>query len=134
MKKQHIQLLNKQIDKLNAADFDLEAWKVATQLLLGQLFGKYDEKTITIRDLKIDYSSTMLRDSNSNYQPMETCKRKGRAVLELAIDQLNVEVSGKDNDDLNALHGIQEEKELDEHLRKLKKDQLIDLIKQALGK
>ncbi|MCP4456698.1 MAG: hypothetical protein GY816_01520 [Cytophagales bacterium] len=90
MRNQHTPLLKKQIKKLDSPEFDLEAWKVSTQLLLSNIFGAFDQKTIAIRDLKIDYSSTMLRDSNANYKPMETCRKKGREVLELAVDELEM--------------------------------------------
>jgi hypothetical protein len=126
MKQKQIQLLEKQIDKLNASDFDLEAWKVSTQILLTQLFGKFDAKTITIRDLKIDYSSNMLRDSNANYKPIDTCKRKGKEVLELAIAEL--ELFRLDDPVLQQLVDQQRPDELRAYLKKLRKDDLIDLL------
>ncbi len=132
MKKQQIQLFKKQVKKLDAEDFDLEAWKVSTQLLLGQAFGKYDEKTIAIRDLKIDYSSTMLRDSNSNYKPMETCKRKGREILELAIDELEMSVIPES--ELANIVKTGDKDALLDYLKKRKKEELVDLLLQVMSK
>ena len=132
MKNPSIPLLKKQIKKLDDPGFDLEAWKVSTQLLLGQAFGKYDEKTITIRDLKIDYSSSMLRDSNANYQPVETCKRKGREVLELAIDELEMVVVPES--ELKTILDTGDKEALIGYLKKQKKEDLIDLIVKVMSK
>lgn len=132
MKKAQVQLLKKQIKKLDSADFDLEAWKVSTQLLLSQTFGKYDEKTITIRDLKIDYSSTMLRDSNADYKPTETCKRKGREVLELAIDELEMTVVPES--ELKTILETGDKEALIAFLKKQKKEELVDMLVQVLSK
>lgn len=88
MKKQVIKLLEKQIEKLEQPDFDLEAWKSATIAVLSRIFGESDGKVKQITDLKIDYSSWALRDSNAKYKPVETCKKKGHAILEAAIDEI----------------------------------------------
>jgi hypothetical protein len=132
MKNPHIALLKKQIKKLDAADFDLEAWKLSTQLLLAQIFGGFDAKTIAIRDLKIDYSSTMLRDSNANYKPLETCIRKGREVLELAIDELEMAILPES--ELRQIIDKGDKSALMDYLKKQKKEELIDLIAAILLK
>lgn len=132
MKQKQIQLIEKQIEKLDREDFDLEAWKVSTQLLLTQLFGKFDAKTITIRDLKIDYSSNMLRDSNANYKPIDTCKRKGKEVLELAIAEL--ELFRLEDPKLQELVDANSPEDLRNYLEKLKKKELVDLLEQLLLK
>jgi len=132
MKQKQIQLIEKQIEKLDREDFDLEAWKVSTQLLLTQLFGKFDVKTITIRDLKIDYSSNMLRDSNANYKPIDTCKRKGKEVLELAIAEL--ELFRLEDPKLQELVDANTPDDLRNYLEKLKKKELVELLEQLLLK
>lgn len=88
MPKKLISLLQKQIEKLKQPDFDLEAWKSATVALLSRIFGEGDSKVKQINELKIDYSSWALRDSNAKYKPVETCKKKGQAILEAAIDEI----------------------------------------------
>ncbi|HCX22367.1 MAG: hypothetical protein CMB80_07275 [Flammeovirgaceae bacterium] len=88
MKKQVIKLLQKQIDQLKDPEFDLEAWKSATEAILTKVFGASDGKIKQIHELKIDYSSWALRDSNAKYKPVETCKKKGQAILEAAIGEL----------------------------------------------
>lgn len=132
MKNPHIALLKKQVKKLDSPDFDLEAWKVSTQLLLNQIFGTFDPKTLAIRDLKIDYSSTMLRDSNADYKPLETCKKKGREVLELAIDELEMAILPES--ELKKLIDTGDKEGLLNYLKKQKKEELIDLISAILLK
>jgi len=132
MNKQYTSLLKKQIKKLDFPDFDLEAWKVSTQLLLSNVFGAFDQKTITIRDLKIDYSSTMLRDSNADYKPMETCKKKGREILELAIDELEMVVVPET--ELKKLISSGNKEALLAYLKKQKKEHLIELMMEILIK
>lgn len=132
MKNPHIALLKKQIKKLDASDFDLEAWKLSTQLLLNQIFGSFDPKTLAIRDLKIDYSSTMLRDSNADYRPLETCKRKGREVLELSVDELEMAIIPES--ELRKLIDAGDKEGLLNYLKKQKKEELIDLIQAILLK
>ena len=132
MKNPHTPLLKKQIKKLDSIDFDLEAWKVSTQLLLGNVFGAFDQKTIAIRDLKIDYSSTMLRDSNADYKPIETCKKKGREVLELAVDEL--ELVNVPESELKKLIGSGNKESLLAYLKKQKKEHLVDLMMEMLTK
>lgn len=95
MKEKHILLIDKQIEKLSEADFNLEAWKSATIYLLRKIFGETDAKIREIDNLKIDYSSWALRDSDSKYQPIENCKRKGREILEIAKDE--IELFGLEN-------------------------------------
>ena len=90
MKKKLIALLQKQIDKLDQEDFDLEAWKSATSSVLARVFGEKDHRIASINDLRIDYSSWALRDSNSSYQPLVTNKKKGKAILETAIEELEI--------------------------------------------
>ena len=132
MKNPHIALLKKQIKKLDNPEFDLEAWKVSTQLILNQVFGTFDPKTLAIRDLKIDYSSTMLRDSNADYKPLETCKKKGREVLELSIDELEMAILPES--ELKQLIDAGDKDGLLNYLKKLKKEDLIDLISAILLK
>jgi hypothetical protein len=122
-----ITLLKKQITKLDAPDFDLEAWKIGAQAILTQAFGRFDLKTITIRDLKIDYSGTMLRDSTANYTPMETARKKGREILELAIDELNLRPVVSDAK-LHELMTGDDRKALEKYVKSLGKEALAKAV------
>ncbi|RED98970.1 hypothetical protein [Marinoscillum furvescens] len=88
MKQQYIRLLNNQVEKLSAEDFDLEAWKSSTETVLTRIFGPEDPRIKQIQQLKIDYSSWALRDSNAGYQPIASCKSKGKELLITAIEEL----------------------------------------------
>lgn len=90
MKDRYIQLIDKQIDKLNDPDFDLDAWKSSAMYLLKLLFGSEDERIREIEALKTDFSSWTLRDVHPNYKPIEACKKRGKEIFELAKDEIEV--------------------------------------------
>ncbi len=77
-------------DKLNDKDFDLQAWKAAAVSLFSRSFGPLDPKVIALEDLKIDYGSWALRDAPSTYDPKESCKRRGREIVQSAIEEIDV--------------------------------------------
>ena len=86
--KKEIQLLKKQIDKLEAEDFDLEAWKTGAIIILERLFGSDNQKISQISKIKYDQSSWALREAKGSKNMMETCKRQGKEILHIAIDEL----------------------------------------------
>lgn len=90
MKEKLIKLLENQIAKLEEDDFDLEAWKSSTISVLSRVFEKDDPRIQQIDELRIDYSSWMLRDSNSKYKPIEHSKRKGKEILRTAVEEIEV--------------------------------------------
>jgi len=83
-----LKMIKGQLRKLNSKDFDLEAWKSSTIALLGKAFGADDPMVQEIQKLKIDYGSWALRDAKASYDPIETCKKVGREVVEIAVEQL----------------------------------------------
>ncbi|NQZ76135.1 MAG: hypothetical protein HRT61_08500 [Ekhidna sp.] len=134
MKTQYIKLLKKQIEKLELESFDLEAWKTSTISVLHRIFGETDPRAKQIDHLKIDYSSWALRDSDSNYKPIETAKRKGKEVLITAIDEIEIfgapesgtsEILGQDF--ASKLQGMSDS-EKKKHFEGMKKDELVELI------
>lgn len=134
MKAQYIKLLKKQISKLEAVDFDLEAWKTSAITVLHRIFGESDSRSKQIDNLKIDYSSWALRDSSSNYNPVETAKLKGKEIINTAIDEIEIfgapenhamEVLGQDF--VKKLQGMSA-KERNKHFNEMKKDELVDLL------
>ena len=86
--RKEIQLLQKQINKLDAEDFDLEAWKSGAIIILERLFGADNQKISQIGKIKYDQSSWALREAKGSRNMMETCKRQGKEVLHIAIDEL----------------------------------------------
>ena len=134
MKAQYIKLLKKQITKLEENTFDLEAWKSSAISVLSRVFGKDDPRTHQIEELKIDYSSWALRDSNANYKPVETAKLKGREILNTAIEEIEIfgDPSNHSNDVLGKefakeLHGMSES-ERKKHFDGMKKEKLVELL------
>lgn len=84
-----IELLQAQIDKLNNRDFDLDAWKQYTVVLLSRIFGENNPKVHQIDKIEYDFSSWSLRDTTGKSAYMETCKKLGREVLQASIDELH---------------------------------------------
>jgi len=83
-----IKLLEEQIDKLKLKDFDLEAWKQYTIVLLARIFGDNNQKIQQIEKIEYDYSSWALRDTSGSSSYMETCKKLGKEILQASIDEL----------------------------------------------
>lgn len=81
-------LLQAQIDKLDKKEFDLDAWKQYTVVLLARIFGEHDPKIKQIEKIEYDFSSWSLRDTSGKSAYMETCKKLGREVLQASIDEL----------------------------------------------
>ncbi|MEQ8583859.1 MAG: hypothetical protein RIC30_16215 [Marinoscillum sp.] len=133
MKTKYIQLLKSQVEKLDVSDFDLEAWKSSAISALERVFGKSDSRIAHIEGLKIDYSSWALRDSNSQYKPVESCKRKGKEIFNSAIEELEIfgMPTGKESilevyfgpEDLKILLSESDKKK--EVIKKLKKEELL---------
>jgi DNA-binding ferritin-like protein (Dps family) len=134
MKSQYIKLLKKQITKLEDESFDLEAWKTSAISVLQRIFGETDPRAKQIDNLKIDYSSWALRDSNANYKPVETAKLKGKEILNTAIDEIEIfgapenqaaKVLGQDfAKKIQEMDGSERKKYFDG----MKKDELVELL------
>lgn len=134
MKSQYIKLLKKQITKLENEDFDLEAWKTSGIAVLHRIFGETDLRAKQIEQLKIDYSSWTLRDSNSNYKPIETAKLKGKEILNSAIEE--IEIFGAPENHTMDILGQEFVKKIQsmsgnerkKHFEAMKKEKLVDLL------
>jgi len=88
MKTKEIEILKKQIKKLDDPQFDLEAWKTGAIILLERLFGSGNQKISQMEKIKYDQSSWALREAKGSKNMMETCKRQGREILDIAIEEL----------------------------------------------
>lgn len=84
----HIELIKKQIEKLDAPDFDLEAWKNSTVLLLSRIFGETSLIVSRIQSLSYHLSSWALRDTLGKTTAEEQVKRNAREMLETAITEI----------------------------------------------
>ena len=86
----YVEVLKKQIEKLSDDDFDLDAWKSGTIVLLGRIFGDATAKIGEIEKIKFDFGSWSLRDASGSRDQMQSCKRRGRGVLEACITELEM--------------------------------------------
>lgn len=84
----YIELLKKQIEKLKEKDFDLEAWKNYTIILLGRIFGEGNQKIKQIEKIEYDFGSWSLRDTSGSSEYMESCKKLGNVILEASINEI----------------------------------------------
>lgn len=88
MKEQYIKLIKNQIEKLNSKDFDLDSWKDSTMLVLDRIFGSDSEKIKKIKDIHYDLSSWSLRDTLGTSAHFDTCKKKGKEILEVCVMEI----------------------------------------------
>ncbi len=149
MKESYIKLLKKRIEKLSSEDFDLESWKSGTTSVLERTFGENDPSIKKIDDLKIDYSSWALRDATSTYNPMETCKKKGKEILETLIEEIElvglplensdpgskfIDQLGKKSEEVKEIIESGDEKKLKKELKSSSKDDLVNILSKILLK
>jgi hypothetical protein len=88
MAKKEIEILKKQIERLEIKEFDLEAWKKFTIVMLARIFGDTSEKIRQIESIEYDYSSWSLRDTSGTSSYLDSCKKLGRKILEASIEEL----------------------------------------------
>jgi hypothetical protein len=146
MKEQYIKLLKNQIDKLNSRDFDLDAWKDSTIIVLDRIFGSGSEKINKINSIHYDLSSWSLRDTLGTSAHFDTCKKKGKEILEVCIMELETigvpepTNSRQDKHNENVLSALEDEltisrfKELEKILSETNIETKEKLIYDFLGK
>lgn len=86
--KKAIEVLQSQIEKLDAREFDLNAWKNFSILLLERIFGKNTQKITAIDKIRYDQGSWVLRDETGYTNSMEACKKLAREILTESIMEL----------------------------------------------
>ena len=88
MAEKEIKLLKAQIDSLRSKDFDLEAWKQYTIIILSRIFGDNSIKIRQIEKIEYDFSSWSLRDTDGSSSYLDTCKKLGKEILEASVEEL----------------------------------------------
>ena len=88
MAKKEIELLKEQVKKLDVKNFDLEAWKKYTIVLLARIFGDDSQKIKQIENIEYDYSSWALRDTSGISSYLNTCKKLGKEILDASISEI----------------------------------------------
>lgn len=95
-----IALIKKQLESLDARNFDLEAWKSHTIIFLERIFGKESSKIRMIKELKYDYSSWSLRDAAGTGKDSDPVIMKAREILEatkLELEHLGIPKEEEEN-------------------------------------
>ncbi|WP_312696007.1 hypothetical protein [Sphingobacterium mizutaii] len=88
MIEKQIELLRKQITKLDDNDFDLDAWKSSTNVLLGRIFGDTYQGIKAIDKIKFDSGGWAIGDSSHFWDNMVSCKKQGRDIMGACILEL----------------------------------------------
>lgn len=83
-----IDLLQAQLSRLDASNFDLETWKNQTILFLERIYGSESSSAKLIKSLHYDYSSWNLRDSSGGGASKDPVKQQARAILDAIIEEL----------------------------------------------
>lgn len=130
MKEKQIELLRNQIEKLDNRDFDLEAWKNYTVILLARLFGQDNQKIKQIEKLDYEYNSWSLRDTSGYSSYLQTCKKLGREILEASIDEIrNFGVPEKSEEEAGKMSTDVVLEALDDELKGSQYKALISILK-----
>lgn len=90
MAQKEIKLLEQQIARLSAKDFNLDSWKNYTLIILAKIFGHGNEMSRQIEQIDFKFNSWSLRDASGNESYEEGKKRQAKEILQAAIDELNV--------------------------------------------
>ena len=88
MKKEALKLLNQQLEKLDAKDFDLEAWKKYTVVILSRVFGQENPKIKQVEKLEFEFNSWSLRDASGNESYEDGTIKLAREIIQASIDEI----------------------------------------------
>lgn len=88
MYENEVKLLRNRVEKLTAEGFDLEAWKDGTIVLLNRIFGEDNQKSRQIEKIRFELNSWSLRDAKGSKNLIESCKKRGEEILQVAIEEL----------------------------------------------
>lgn len=88
--KKVIGLLEKLIESLNSANFELDAWKIHAQIILERVFGNDTRKIKQIENISYDYSSWSLRDNTGVQSEMDICKATAKEILQASIQEIEI--------------------------------------------
>jgi hypothetical protein len=89
MNEKYINALERQKEKLDQQDFNLDSWKTSTAILLDRIFGDGNSKTEEIKKMHDDKSSWSLRDTQG-IPGIELCKKQGREILDVCITEIEL--------------------------------------------
>lgn len=101
MTDKQIELINKQLGKLESSDFDLEGWKSSSIVILSRIFGDNYSGIKAIENIK--YSGGGIGDVH--WDNLTSCKKQGKDILGACITELETfgqpEQKKKENSGIN---------------------------------
>ena len=89
MNEKYTELLKSQISKLENQDFDLDAWKGSTTILLERIFGELYSGIKPITLIK-NHVSDLRALGGSYMNNIKQCKQQGKEILEACITELEI--------------------------------------------
>ncbi|MFA7650730.1 MAG: hypothetical protein WCY06_10420 [Flavobacteriaceae bacterium] len=84
MTEKQIELINKQLLKLDSSDFDLNGWRSSTIVILSRIFGDHYQGIKAIENIK--YTSGGI--NSVSWNNLVSCKKQGKDILEACITEL----------------------------------------------
>jgi hypothetical protein len=100
MTEKQIELIKKQLSKLENNDLDLSGWKSSTIIILSRIFGDNYQGIKAIENIK--YSSGFI--GSVHWDNLASCKKQGKDILEACITEL--ETFGQPESKKNENSGI----------------------------
>lgn len=88
MIEKQIELLKKQVSKLDDKGFDLDAWKSSTIVILGRIFGETYQGIKEIEKIKFTGGSLTTGKTSFFYNNMTSCQKQCKDTLEACITEL----------------------------------------------
>lgn len=90
MAEKEIKIIERQLERLAGRDFDLDAWKTQTILLLEPFLGENNPVLRRIANLHYDYSSWSLRDTvaTTKSKDADPVRVQAREILEALLEQI----------------------------------------------
>lgn len=104
MIEKQIQLLKKQIQKIEEKDFDLDSWKYSTNVILGRIFGNNYQGIKAIDKIKFDSGGWAIGDASHFWNNMTSCKKQSKDIIEACITEL--ETFGEPENNITEKSGI----------------------------
>ena len=88
MVEKQIELIKKQIDKLGEKDFNLDAWKSSTIVLLSRIFDNIYPGIKAIEKIEFHGGGWGTSEVSHFWDNTESCKKQGIDILEACITEL----------------------------------------------
>lgn len=74
--------------KIDTKDFDLEAWKSSTIVILGSIFGDDSQKIKQIENITYKSTGFATAEASHFWDNMDSCKKRGKEILEACTAEL----------------------------------------------